>query len=393
MHSPRDRTVPSAADLLTRARALIPALAARAPQAERDRRLPKETIADMRAAGFFHVLRAKNWGGYELSPSDFFEIQMTLAEGDFSTAWIYGVVGLHPWLVALLDPRAAQDVWGEEPDALICSSLAPVGKAVSASGGYRFSGHWQYSSGSDHCAWAFLGGMIMEGAPERALFLVPRTDFQIIDTWRVAGLKATGSHDVIVKDAFVPAHRVIRLADTFRGYGPGQAVNTAPLYRYPFGQIFFRGVSVGAIGALQGMLNAFLAFAETRVSRYGKAIEDPQVHLVCAEIVSAINEMKAVLHYHMRLIGDYAARGEMPPLSDRIRYKFQSAAVVERCRELAARLFMTTGALGLYESQPFGRILADITAARQHLSNQYEALGRNWGRTLFGFEDNKDLVV
>jgi 3-hydroxy-9,10-secoandrosta-1,3,5(10)-triene-9,17-dione monooxygenase len=141
------------------------------------------------------------------------------------------------------------------------------------------------------------------------------------------------------------------------------------------------------------MLDAFLAFAGKRVSRFGKTLEDPQAHLVCAEVVCAIEEMKAVLHHHMRVIGDYAARGDMPPTSDRIRWKFQSATVVERCRELAARLFMTTGALGLFESQPFGRILADINAARQHLANQYEALGRNWGRTLFGLEDNKDLIL
>lgn len=396
MHGPRDRTAPSAAELLARARAMIPALAARSAQGDKDRRLPKENIAEMQAAGLFHVLRPKSSDGYELTPSDFFEIQIALAEGDFATAWIYGIVGLHPWLMGLLDQRAAQDVWSKDAAALISSSLMPVGVATPAADGYRLSGHWQYSSGCEHCTWAFLGATIPGDsgrAPERALFLVPRPDYEIVDTWHVAGLKATGSHDIVIKDAFVPAYRMISLTDTFRGYGPGQSVNTATLYRYPFGQIFFRGVSVGAIGALRGMLDAFLAYATRRVSRFGKTAEDPHVHLLCAEIVCAIDEMKAVLHHHMRLIGAYAARGEMPPLSDRIRYKFQSAAIVERCRDLAARLFMATGALGIFDNQPFGRILADINAARQHLSNQYEALGRNWGRTLFGLEDNKDLVV
>jgi 3-hydroxy-9,10-secoandrosta-1,3,5(10)-triene-9,17-dione monooxygenase len=396
MHGPADRNVPTAAELLARARSLIPALAARAAQGERDRCVPRENIADMQAAGLFHALRSKRWEGYELDPADFFEIEIALAEGDMSTAWIYGVVGMHPWLMGLLDERAAQDVWGKDRQALISSSLMPMGRATPVKDGFRFEGHWQYSSGCEHCTWAFLGGVIAaerEQAPDRALFLVPRTDYRIVENWNVAGLKATGSHDIVVKDAFVPSYRSIKLTDTFRGHGPGQAVNTGALYRFPFGQIFFRGVSVSAIGALQGMLNAFLDYGVKRTSHHGKTAEDPHVHLLCAEVAAGIDEMKCVLHHHLRLMRGYAERGEMPPLNDRIRYKFQSAAAVERCRDLAARLFTATGGRGLYADQPFGRVLADITAARQHFGNQYEPLGRNWGRTLFGFEDNKDLVL
>jgi 3-hydroxy-9,10-secoandrosta-1,3,5(10)-triene-9,17-dione monooxygenase len=396
MHSPRELAAPTPSELIAHARALIPALAARAAQGERDRRIPHENIADMQAAGFFHVLRSKRWGGYEIDPSDFFEIQMALAEGDFPTAWIYGIVGMHPWLMGLLDERASHDVWDKDATALISSSLMPVGKAVPAQGGYRLGGHWKYSSGCEHCTWAFLGAAIANGSgptPERGLFLVPRGDYEIVDTWHVAGLKATGSNDIVVKDAFVPAHRMIHLADTFRGYGPGQSVNTSALYRYPFGQIFFRGVGIGAIGALQGMLDAFLAYGRKRASRYGKTSEDPHTQVVCAEIVVAIDEMKAVLQHNMRILRGYAERGEMPPLTDRVRYKFQSAATVERCRDLASRLFMATGGQGLYTDQPFGRILSDINAARQHFSNQFEALGRNYGRMLFGSEDKDDQIL
>jgi 3-hydroxy-9,10-secoandrosta-1,3,5(10)-triene-9,17-dione monooxygenase len=272
----------------------------------------------------------------------------------------------------------------------------PNGTATPDGDGYRLQGHWFYSSGCEHCTWAFLGGAIAGEPgrpPDRALFLVPRTDYEIVDTWHVAGLKATGSHDIDIKNAFVPTYRMIRLTDTFRGYGPGQSVNSGILYRYPFGQIFFRGVSICAIGALQGMLDALLDYGGRRASHHGKTAEDPHVHLICAEIVVGIDEMKAALHHHLRLMRGYAERREMPPLSDRIRYKFHTAAIVERCRELATRLFTATGGRGLYTDQPFGRIVADISAARQHFSNQYEVLGRNWGRTLFGHEDNNDLVL
>jgi 3-hydroxy-9,10-secoandrosta-1,3,5(10)-triene-9,17-dione monooxygenase len=397
MYAPHNITpiAPAPAELIARARALIPVLAARAPQADEARRLPKETIADMQAAGLFRVLQPSRWGGYELDPATYFEIQLALGEGDMSTAWVYGVVGLHPWLMGLFDDRAAQEVWGEDDTALISSSLMPTGTAVRASGGFRLSGRWKFSSGCEHCGWAFLGGVPAEGGQgtDRSIFLLPRRDYAIEDTWRVCGLKATGSHDIVVKDAFVPDHRRLRWIDNFNGVGPGQAVNTAPLYRWPFGQIFFRGVSTGALGALQGMLDAFVRYGSVRVARGARAVDDPVVQLVVAEVAAAIDEMKTILFRNMRDLRGYAERGEMPPHADRVRYKFHSALVAERCSVLAARLFKAAGGAGLYADLSFGRFFADITAGRQHVSNQYESIGRNFGGTMFGIEDQKDMML
>jgi 3-hydroxy-9,10-secoandrosta-1,3,5(10)-triene-9,17-dione monooxygenase len=389
---------PTPAEMIARARAMIPKLAARAAQGERDRRIPKETIADMQAAGFFRVLQPRRWGGYEMDVPTCFEIQMTLAEGDMSVAWVYGVVGLHPWLLAICDDRVAQEIWGKDDTTLMCSSLMPVGSATAVEGGYRLSGRWKYSSGSDHCAWAVLGGTIA-GTPgdsgNRRFFLLPRSDYQIEDTWHVPGLKATGSNDIVAQDVFVPAYRTQSAYDNFLGKGPGQAVNTSELYRLPFGQVFFRGVSNASIGALQAMLDAVLAYGKSRTNRAhgGTASEDPLVQLTCAEAAAAIDEMKTILHRNFRNMEAYAARGEMPPVEERLKYKFHSALAAERCSLFAARLFKTTGAAGLFADQPFGRILADINAARQHVSNQFDASGRNWGAALFGSTDNKDFMI
>lgn len=350
----------------------------------------------MQGAGFFRVLQPKRWGGYEMDLDAFYDIQLVLAEGDMSTAWIYGVSGVHPWFMALLDDRAAQEVWGRDNSVLICSSLMPAGKAASADGGFRLSGHWRYASGCEHCDWALLGAMVAGGddaPPEGRIFLLPRTDYERVDTWRVSGLQATGSWDVMVDDAFVPAYRSQSMRDNFLLRGPGQALNTASLYRLPFGQIFVRGISTAALGALQGMLNALLTYSTTRVTRAGgRSVENPFVQLLCAETAAAIDEMMAVLHRNFRNLHAYARRGETPPLEERLRYKFQSTAVTERCTQLAARIFKATGAAGLLEGLPFGGVLADLMAARQHISNQYEYVGSSWGGVMFGLE-NKDLMV
>lgn len=396
-HENSTRTIPSSDVLVARARAMIPVLAGRAAAAERARRQPAETIAEMQEAGFFRVLQPKRWGGYEMSPRTFFDIQIALAEGDMSPAWIYGVVGLHPWLLALLDDRAAQDIWGDDSATLICSSLAPGGTATPVDGGYRLSGRWKFSSGCEHCTWCVLGAQLPQapdGSSGRILLFLPQRDYRIVDTWHVAGLRGTGSHDIVVVDAFVPAYRAQSMLDNFLCRGPGQAINTAPLYRLPFGQIFVRGVSTAAIGTTQAMLNAVIGYSKQRVTRVGdKVAEDWSAQLVCAETADTIDTLTATLHRNLRSLEDYAERGETPPLPLRLQYKYQSSAVMERCSQLAVRLFKLTGGSGLYDEHPFGRMLADLNAGRQHNANQYEVTARNWGAALVGLEPRQDLAI
>ncbi len=387
---------PEPAELIARARAMIPTLAKRSREARRRRQIPTETMADMQRAGFFRVLQPKRWGGYEMELGVFYDIQLALAEGDMSTGWIYGVSGVHPWFMALLDDRAAQEVWGGDSTRLICSSLMPAGKATAVDGGFRLGGRWRYASCCDHCDWALLGGMVAAdgGPPHGRIFLVPRKDYETVDTWQVAGLQATGSWDVILDDLFVPGYRTQSMMDNFLLKGPGQAVNTASLYRLPFGQIFVRGISTAGLGALQGMLNALLDYGKTRVTRAGgRSSENPFVQLLAAETAASIDEMKITLHRTFQNLHGYARRGEMPPLDERLKYKFQSTWVTERCTLLAARIFKATGAAGLSDELPFGGILADLMAGRQHISNQFEYVGSNWGAAMFGAQDNKDLML
>jgi 3-hydroxy-9,10-secoandrosta-1,3,5(10)-triene-9,17-dione monooxygenase len=342
------------------------------------------------------VLQPKRWGGYEMDLHTFYDVELALGEGDMSTAWIYGVSGVHPWFMALLDDRAAQEVWGEDTSTLICSSLMPAGKATAVDGGCRLGGRWRYASCCAHCDWALLGAMVAGSngePPAGRIFLLPCEDYASVDTWEVSGLQATGSWDIIVDDAFVPAYRSQSMLDNFRLKGPGQGLNTSSLYRLPFGQIFVRGISTAALGALQGMLNAFLDYGKTRVTRAGgRSAENPFVQLVCAETAAAIDEMTNTLHRNLQNLHAYARAGETPPLAERLRCKFQSTEVTERCTLLAARIFKATGAAGLSDDLPFGGILADLMAGRQHISNQYEYVGSSWGGVMFGLE-NKDLML
>ncbi len=138
-----------------------------------------------------------------------------------------------PWVLAHFPDEAQHDVWASHPDALIATSFAPVGHFTPVEGGYRLSGNWPWSCGVDHCEWNMLAALpeSMDGSPR--IFLLPRSDYDILDTWFVAGLSASGSKNVEVKDAFVPEHRTLLLPDLAHGQAPGAVLNTGPLYNLP----------------------------------------------------------------------------------------------------------------------------------------------------------------
>jgi 3-hydroxy-9,10-secoandrosta-1,3,5(10)-triene-9,17-dione monooxygenase len=389
------KAAPEPAALIARARAMIPTLAKRSIEQKSRRGILPETMAEMQAAGFFRVLQPKRWGGYEMELGTFYEIEMALGEGDMSTGWTYGVLGVVSWFLGLIDDRAAQEVWGRDTRTLLCSSTMPAGTATAVDGGFRLTGRWRYASGCEYCDWALLGGMVhAENAPPAwHFFTVPRRDYRTFDTWQVAGLQGTGSIDVILEDVFVPGYRTQRMLDNFQLRGAGQASNTSSLYRLPFGQIFVRGVSTAGLGALQAMLGALITHSRDRETRAGgRAAENPAIQLLCAETAAALDEMRATLHRNCQVLHAYAHRNETPPLDLRLQYKFQSSAVVERCTLLAARIFKATGAAGLSDELPFGAILQDLMAARQHISNQYDHYGSNWGAAMFGLE-NRDFLL
>jgi 3-hydroxy-9,10-secoandrosta-1,3,5(10)-triene-9,17-dione monooxygenase len=394
--------IPDGAELIARARALVPVLAERAAQTERERVVPKESIAELQATGLFRVLQPKRWGGYEAGLEVANDIQMILAEGCMSTAWVYAVLAVEPFLIALFDDRTAQDVWGTDRSVLICGTSAggPGNKATPVDGGFRLSGRWRFASGCDHTDWTFLGGCHVaeaEGGGTEWRMLLPRSDYQIVDTWYVAGLRGTGSRDIVVEDVFIPAHRAIKQSDLFLCRGPGQAVNTGPLYRIPFGQVFAMSVSTLMVGGLQGMLDAYLAYGRKRIARgIGPTVQDPVAQLLCAEAAVTIEECKLAFNRNIAALVDYAERGKTPPLQDRMRFKFQVSYAVERMSLLAARIFKAAGASGIYvESSPFGRFLADINVGRQHVNNQFEPAGRNWGRVMLGGSEaeNRDIFL
>tara|TARA_R110000823_G_scaffold119998_12_gene244463 strand:+ start:26516 stop:27742 length:1227 start_codon:yes stop_codon:yes gene_type:complete len=379
---------PRADALLEAARNLGPVLEARMESCARDRRVPEETITDFHKAGFFRILQSAEYGGYEMDPQVFYAVLLEIARTCMSSAWVLGVIGVHNWQMNLFDDEAAKEVWGEDSSVLISSSYAPMGQVSVVDGGFRLSGRWSFSSGCEHCDWVFLGAVVpTEEAPWDMLnyrtFLLPRGDYQIVENWDVVGLSGTGSHDIVVKDVFVPEHRTHNmLADD----GGRKFMHKPPLYRLPFMQVFSRAVSTPSLGALEGALEKYIGVAQTRLAGAIAMKDDPDAKRLAAEVDTAIASMKTTLFQNFDFLMQCARQSEIAQPLDRARFRYNTAIVADRCVGLSSRMLKASGSSGIRNGSALLKQHNDILASQAHIANVSAPFEVNLGGMLFGQE-------
>ena len=234
-------------EVLERVAKAAPVLAAEAGESDELGRLTDAAAKTLRDTGLVRLLQPTEHAGYESHPNDFLEAVMAVGVAMPSAGWIAGVVGVHPWEIALMDPKLQEEIWGDDPDTWTASPYAPMGRARPVDGGFLFTGQWPYSTGTDFCDWVILGGMVTgdDGQPlmppDIRHFVLPRPDYEIVEgSWRVMGLQGTGSKDVRMTDVFVPDYRVVEASKMMSGFyetrQPGK-----PLYTLGFGGHVLRG--------------------------------------------------------------------------------------------------------------------------------------------------------
>lgn len=381
-------SVPTPDMLVERARALIPILRQREADANASRQVSAETIQDFTDAGFFRILQPARHGGYEMAPSVYCEVARTLAEGCMSSAWVYGVVAVHNWQLALFPPQAAEEVWATDSDVRISSSYMPCGKVVRVDGGYRLSGRWAFSSGSTHCDWVILGVHVPApdgSAPDPCNFLVPRSDYRIIDTWDVMGLCATGSNDIVVEDAFVPDHRIIREMDMFALDCPGHVVHDGDLYKIPFAQLFNRTVSTTSLGTLKRALETFIEGMRTKRATYTglKLANDSAIQEAVADVAMTLDDLTMRLGRDLAELSDRAARGDWTE-ERRAALGLSTTSMVSHCVTAIDKLMQFSGGKAIYRGNTIQRAFLDIHCARAHVANNPYPYARNFGAMAFG---------
>jgi len=376
---------------------VLPQVAERAEEAEALRRIPDATLQTLRESGLLKALQPARYGGFELDPLTFYRAVGRIGSACGSTGWVFGILGVHPWQLGLFPDEAQREVWERDDTTLVASTYAPVGKVEPVEGGFELSGRWPWSSGTDHCDWVFLGG-INPGSPDgfdMRTFLLPRSDYEIIDTWRAVGLRGSGTNDILVERAFVPEHRTLSFADTGRCDCPGNAVNAAPLYRLPFASVFATAIEAAALGMADGLLVAYRELLAERFKvAYGEAArEDPHAQVRLGQAHSMVDAAWLQLERNVTRVAEAAERGEMPSFIDRARLRHDQAYGVSRAVEAADLCFESSGGAALRDGHPVQRFWRDVHAARQHAINDYDRAAGMYGRALLGMDVSRESMI
>jgi len=226
------------------------------------------------------------------------------------------------------------------------------------------------------------------------MFLVPKPEYTVIDTWHVAGLRGTGSKDFAIKDVFVPAHRSLAMDATRGGPTPGTARNPGVLYRLPLMALFQFCISGPILGMAQGAVEGFVKKTRDRAASYtgAKLAELSTIQVRVAEAAALVDSAELL----MRRAADEATRvtasGQVPTLEQKVRYRRDAAFAVRQCVRAVDLIFEAYGGGGLYEHQPIQRAWRDIHAAAGHISFAFDAVGATYGKVMLGLGSDNNLL-
>lgn len=379
------------AAVVAKTRALLPQLRERAARTEELRRLPPETERDLHEAGLFRILQPKQFGGSEFDYVALIDCADLLGQADASVAWNFANLASHHWMLGMFQQKAQELVWSKDSSTLIASSfIFPAGRARKVEGGYRLHGSWPFSSGVASCEWNMLASVVASDDEadgiEYRIFLLPKSDYKILDTWNVAGLRGTGSSDVEVRDAFVPDHMTVSVGDLAGGPTPGSEANSNPLYTLPVFSLFPFVLSGVALGNAQACLDDYVEVVRHRLSTYNRAkLSDFQsTQIKIAEASAKIDAARLIMRSACIEAMDDARCGHIPAMVTKTKYRRDGAFSVNLCTEAVSMLFSASGARGLFTTGVLQRQFRDAHAINSHLAFSFDAAGTNYGRVALG---------
>lgn len=378
--------------LLDDARGVASQLAAETAEGDSLGRLTDTTWKLLHDCGIVRALQPARFGGGEVELVEFVDSIIELSATAPSAGWVAGVIGVHPWQLALFDDRAQQEMWADDPARMHSSSYNPTGKAVRVDGGYEVSGRWSFSSGCDHCRGVNLGAIVPPSAgeevvvPEYRSFLLQPDQYVIEDNWNVAGLRGTGSKDIVVEATFVPEYRSQSHVDYALGAPlPGQQVNPGPLYRMPWSVVFNMALAASILGSARGYLETWTAETATRRIPPGIALaDDPLTQRRLAEATWTLDAAIATVRNDAIDLYSRAEAGEAPTMAERGHYRWRMNRGCELVGDAVVSLHRSASGRTIFRDHPLHVRFQDIQGGLGHAFLVPDALAKAAGGDLLG---------
>ncbi len=363
--------VPDVSDITAE---FVAALAQRADEAERLRRLPAATISDFKACGLATLLLPARFGGRQAPFSELLDPVRRMAHGCASSAWTLGFYTLHNWMLALFDIEAQEEVFASGP-VLAPAPLAPTGRGVVVDGGIRLTGRWSWATGIMDADWVIVGAVIEGGdSVYPALVALPAGQTEVADVWHTAGMRGTGSHDVIVTDVFVPLRRIVSVVDIYSGTAPGSIAHDAATYRWPMVPALALTAAMPVLGAAEKVVELYQERVQERVLAYsGVAQKDqPAAQIRLGDARVRLRALNALVADTAAGIERIVAAGDRVPRAVRADARAAAAHTVHESRAIIADLLEASGASAQFLSNPLQRAKRDVDIAAGHVVFDYD---------------------
>lgn len=378
------------AEFIKRAKELAPFVAERALSAERERKPDDEVIRKLDEAGLFTVLVPKRWGGPELGLDTQYEIVEIISSACMSTGWITAFYIGHHLFACRMSEQAQKEMFAEGPRCLLPATSASLVDAKPVSGGWILNGKGTWGSGIVHGDWVMVAGMTDIGLRS---FVAPVSDTSYDDVWRMAGMAATGSNDIVLKDVFVPDHRTELHANVMSGETEGCRLHSNPMYSMALMPFIYSEIIGIFTGGLSGAFDTFGKFIKARsVIRTPDGNIDRshnQIHLgrTAANVLAAKELAREIVRSSIAMseTGDRS-------LEKRLELKGLTGVVIDLCCRTLNEMVIHGGAFNFHETSPLQRHFRDSMMIATHAFWNSETANEQLGRHLIGLEPNNALV-
>lgn len=388
--SPSQPAPTTIAEVVERIKALQPLLREHAAEGEAQRRVPDVVVDALRDAGAFRVSIPKRFGGFEGSMQDMLDVSSAAAYGDGGAAWYVALGNVCAWAASLGTRQLQDDIWGENPDAFVTGVLTPSSTATRVEGGYRVTGSWGYNSGSPLSDWALLGFPIPDEAGEivsQGLAYIPRSDYEVQDTWFVAGMKASASNTIVATDVFVPDHRVFDVPPAILGQYANENAANEPAHRAALVPV----LALVLIGPQLGLGRAAFDYVLERAGRkpvmyssYERQADSVAVQMQLARAAQALDTAELHARRAASDIDTAALEGTYPDEVVRARVRADTALIAETITRTIDSLISIHGAASFADVSPLQRMWRDSNVAARHAVVSANVPFEVYGKTLLG---------
>jgi alkylation response protein AidB-like acyl-CoA dehydrogenase len=380
-------------NVMEAARAFRPRILAQRERIEAERRLPEDLVRELARAGFFRIFLPAAYGGLDLTPTAATEVFEELARADASVAWCVWNGNTY-WTTARWAKEVAHAVLAD-PETILANSTRPSGRAAVVDGGYQVSGRWSLVSGCQFSGWFILMCVVHEdgkprltssGAPELGFMLCPAGACEIVDTWTVAGLRGTGSHDVVVHDRFVPT--------AYASFHTDPLVLTDPRYKLPLSSRIHPGLGAIALGIARSAIEALIELAGgKRHERTNQALtEDRGAQTRLSQAEALVRSARLFLFDTVERVWQDVVAGREAPIETRAQARVATWHAVTSACQAVDLVYLSGGATSLYASCPIERAFRDVHAITQHIGVHPRTL-ETTGRVFFGLEPDIPLSM